>query len=208
VRCCSYVAEIVKGSAVLAAAETVVAAAETVVVAAAAVDQSQSILLQGSSAVAGFDRTADKRQASIERKKKSSKPLRKKPLTPLSLIGKEGKMLYYRCESITRLDVYHVSFRYLLVDTIHLSTKWLRGNCYQSAVPYINEFTGTGLYGNFLGRIRKAFQTGARTIVPYPIPYKINWILGRKKKYFVRIRIQISIISKILGTVDTSVADP
>jgi hypothetical protein len=96
---CSYDAEIVKGSVVLPAAETVVvavetvvAAAETVVVAAAvAVDQSQSILLQGSSAVAGFDRTADKRQASIEREKNYSKPLRKEPLTPYHSLTRKGK---------------------------------------------------------------------------------------------------------------------
>jgi hypothetical protein len=69
---------------------------------------------------------------------------------------------------ITRLDVYHVS--YLLVETLPLSTKWLRGNWYQSAVPYTNECTGTGLYGNFLGRIQTGINTGTRTIVPYPIP--------------------------------------
>jgi hypothetical protein len=96
---CSYVAEVVKGSVVLpaaetvavAAAETVVAAAETVVAAAAAVDQSQSILLQGSSAVAGFDRTADKRQASIEREKNYSNPLRKEPLTTYHSLTSKGK---------------------------------------------------------------------------------------------------------------------
>jgi hypothetical protein len=88
----SYVAETVKGS-VVAAAETVVAAAETAVAvaAAAAVDQSQSILLQGSSAVAGFDRTADKRQASIEREKNYSNPLRKEPLTPYHSLARKGK---------------------------------------------------------------------------------------------------------------------
>jgi hypothetical protein len=95
----SYVAEIVMGSFVLPAADTVVAAAETVVAAAetvvvaAAVDQSQSILLQGSSAVAGFDRTADKRQASIETEKNYSNPLRKEPLTTYHSLAKEGKML-------------------------------------------------------------------------------------------------------------------
>jgi hypothetical protein len=92
----------VKGSAVLPAAETVVVAAETVVAAAAetvvvaaaaAVDQSQSILLPGSSAVAGFDRTADKRQASIEREKKYSNPLRKEPLTPYHSLTRKGKCL-------------------------------------------------------------------------------------------------------------------
>ncbi len=109
----SYVAEVVKGSAVLPAAETVVAAVETVAAAAetvvaAVVDQSQSILLQGSSAVAGFDRTADKRQASIEREKKLEQSTEERTANPLSLTDNKGKMLYYRCESITRLDVYTV----------------------------------------------------------------------------------------------------
>jgi hypothetical protein len=84
---------------VAAAAETVVVAAETV--AAAAVDQSQSILLQGSSAVAGFDRTADKRQAPKEREKNSSNPLGKEPLTPYHSLAWRENALYYapRCLS-------------------------------------------------------------------------------------------------------------
>ncbi len=74
---------------VAVAAETVVVAAETVV--AAVVDQSQSILLQGSSAVAGSDRTADKRQASIETEKNYRNPLRKEPLTPYPSLTRKGK---------------------------------------------------------------------------------------------------------------------